>query len=125
VIATSGLPGGGSRTRTIPLVGAAERRQLSLVDAPKRLVSRYGTEAGWVAALGRIDDDLAAPVARDSPVTAAEVVWAVRHEGALDADDVLDRRTRIGMVPADRAAALDNVSDLVRRSLAGLAGLSP
>jgi glycerol-3-phosphate dehydrogenase len=125
VIATSGLPGGGSRTRTIPLVGAADRRQLSLVDAPKRLVSRYGTEAGRVAALGRIDDDLAAPVAPDSPVTAAEVVWAVRHEGALDADDVLDRRTRIGMVPADRAAALDNVSDLVRRSLAGLAGLSP
>jgi glycerol-3-phosphate dehydrogenase len=30
----------------------------------------------------------------------------VRHEGALDVDDLLDRRTRIGLVPADRAAAL-------------------
>jgi glycerol-3-phosphate dehydrogenase len=120
VVSASGLPAGPSRTRTIPLVGAADRRQLSVVDAPTRLVSRYGTEAGRVAALGRIDEELAAPVAAHLPVTAAEVVWAIRHEGALDADDVLDRRTRIGMVPADRAAALARVSDLVRRSLTGL-----
>jgi glycerol-3-phosphate dehydrogenase len=63
---------------------------------------------------------LAVPVADGSPVTAAEVVWAVRHEGAMDADDVLDRRTRIGVVPADRVKAEATVSDLVRRSLAGL-----
>jgi glycerol-3-phosphate dehydrogenase len=25
----------------------------------------------------------------------------VRHEGALDADDLLQRRTRIGLIPAD------------------------
>jgi glycerol-3-phosphate dehydrogenase len=29
----------------------------------------------------------------------------VTHEGALDVDDLLDRRTRIGLVPADRSAA--------------------
>ena len=27
------------------------------------------------------------------------------HEGAVDVDDLLDRRTRVGLVPADRAAA--------------------
>jgi glycerol-3-phosphate dehydrogenase len=27
-------------------------------------------------------------------------------EGALDADDLLDRRTRLGLVPADREASL-------------------
>jgi glycerol-3-phosphate dehydrogenase len=120
VVARAGLPAGPSRTRTIPLVGAATRRQLSVVDAPDRLVSRYGTEAGRVAALAEMDDELAATVADGSPVTSAEVVWAVRHEGALDVDDVLDRRTRVGLVPADRAAARSRVADLVRRSLAGL-----
>ncbi len=40
-------------------------------------------------------------------VTRAELVWAVRHEGALDEGDLLDRRTRIGLVPEDRAAALE------------------
>ena len=35
-------------------------------------------------------------------LTGAELVWALRHEGALDVDDLLDRRTRIGLVPSDR-----------------------
>ncbi|HEX4701292.1 MAG TPA: glycerol-3-phosphate dehydrogenase/oxidase [Pseudonocardiaceae bacterium] len=109
---------GASRTKRIPLVGAASRRDLSVMDAPRRLVSRYGTEAGRVAALAELDPDLAVTIG--TGVTAAEVVWAVRHEGALDAADVLDRRTRIGLVPADRATAEPLVEDLVRRSLAGL-----
>ncbi len=53
------------------------------------------------------------------PVTGAEVLWAVRHEGALDAEDVLDRRTRIGLVPADRAAASDAVRALLDGAAAG------
>jgi glycerol-3-phosphate dehydrogenase len=112
---------GRSRTRRIPLVGAASRRQLSAVEEPARLVFRYGTEAGRVAALGLLDPELAEPVADGTAVTAAEVVWAVRHEGALEPADVLDRRTRIGLVPADRAAAEATVADLVTRTLAGLA----
>jgi glycerol-3-phosphate dehydrogenase len=117
----TGLTGRPSTTRTIPLVGAADRKTLSAMDIPRRLTARYGNEAGRVAALATLDADLAAPVADGSQVTAAEVVWAVRNEGALDADDVLDRRTRIGLVPADRVKAESAVSDLVRRSLAGLA----
>jgi glycerol-3-phosphate dehydrogenase len=39
-------------------------------------------------------------------VTRAELVWGVRHEGALDVGDLLDRRTRIGLVPEDREAAM-------------------
>jgi glycerol-3-phosphate dehydrogenase len=116
----TGLASGESRTKRIPLVGAADRSTLSTVDAPARLVFRYGTEAGRVAAAGALDPGLAVPVADGSMVTAAEVVWAVRHEGALDAADVLDRRTRIGLVPADRRAAEGAVADLVARSLIGL-----
>jgi glycerol-3-phosphate dehydrogenase len=114
------LTAGPSRTKEIPLVGAADRRRLSAMDEPARLVARYGSEAGRVAALADIDPELAAPVGPGASVTAAEVVWAVRHEGALDAADVLDRRTRIGLVPADRAAAETEVTKLVTRSLAGL-----
>ncbi|GAA2103831.1 glycerol-3-phosphate dehydrogenase/oxidase [Actinomadura alba] len=94
------------RTGRLPLVGAADRRALSAVDAPRRLVRRYGTEAAAVAALGREDPALLEPVAPGLPVTGAELVWAVRHEGAIDEADLLDRRTRIGLVTADRAAAL-------------------
>jgi glycerol-3-phosphate dehydrogenase len=121
VLARIGRTAGPCRTRAIPLVGAADRRQLSTLDAQRRLIFRYGTEAVRIEALAALDEDMAVPVAAGSPVTAAEVVWAVRNEGALDADDVLDRRTRIGLVATDRAAALPAVSDLVHRSLAGLA----
>jgi glycerol-3-phosphate dehydrogenase len=39
-------------------------------------------------------------------VTRAEFEFAVTHEGALDVDDILDRRTRIGLVTADRDRAV-------------------
>jgi glycerol-3-phosphate dehydrogenase len=42
-----------------------------------------------------------------------EVLHAMHSEGALEADDVLDRRTRIGLVPADRARAEATVRELV------------
>ena len=51
--------------------------------------------------------------------TTAELLWAVRHEGALDVDDLLDRRTRIGLVPADREAVLPAAQEVIER--AGLA----
>jgi glycerol-3-phosphate dehydrogenase len=40
-------------------------------------------------------------------VCGAELRFAVDHEGALTLDDVLDRRTRLGLVPARREAALE------------------
>ena len=108
-----------SPTYNLPLTGAATRSVLSTVDASARLVASYGTEAPRVTALAELDEDLATPVAGE--ITAAEVVWAVRHEGALDAEDVLHRRTRIGLVPAHADAARAKVTDLVNRALTGLA----
>ncbi|MFB9904528.1 glycerol-3-phosphate dehydrogenase/oxidase [Allokutzneria oryzae] len=109
---------GESRTTRIPLVGSAPAAYLSIVDAPATLVARYGAEAPRINALTEFDGELAEEVA--AGVSAAEVVWSVRHEGALNADDVLDRRTRVGLVPADRAAAKDGVESLVRRALEGV-----
>ncbi|MFF0730951.1 glycerol-3-phosphate dehydrogenase/oxidase [Streptomyces chartreusis] len=106
-IDTHRLTAGPSPTASLPLVGAASPNTLGSLRAPRRLVQRYGTEAPAVQALGIEDPRLAEPVLAGHPVTGAELLWAVRHEGALDEADLLDRRTRIGLVPADRDAALD------------------
>ncbi|MCW2914959.1 MAG: glycerol-3-phosphate dehydrogenase [Actinomycetia bacterium] len=106
VVAARGLTAGPCRTKRLPLVGAASRHRLSALDAPRRLIERYGTEAPRVYALGREDPALLEPVIAGLPVTGAELAWAVRHEGALDESDLLDRRTRIGLVTTDREAAL-------------------
>lgn len=44
----------------------------------------------------------------------------MRHEGAFDTEDVLDRRTRIGVISADRADAHSAVAGLVARALQGV-----
>jgi glycerol-3-phosphate dehydrogenase len=109
---TSALPHAGPcRTASLPLLGAAPPDELRRSTAPTRLVRRFGTDADLVlatarAATGRVDDELLAPVSAQVPVTLAELVFAVTHEGAHDVDDLLDRRTRVGLVAADRALAL-------------------
>ncbi|MFJ5208598.1 glycerol-3-phosphate dehydrogenase/oxidase [Streptomyces nigra] len=110
-VATGRVSAGPSPTASLPLVGAASPTALATVRAPRRLVQRYGTEAAAVHALGTSDPRLNEPVLAGHPVTAAELLWAVRHEGALDASDLLDRRTRIGLIPADRTAAMDAVRE--------------
>lgn len=100
----AGLAAGPCRSRDVPLVGAATRSTLARLAAPRRLIERYGTEALRVQALADAVPELAAPIA-GSDVIAAELAWAVRHEGARTVSDVLDRRTRLGLQPALRAAA--------------------
>ncbi|MFF3501961.1 glycerol-3-phosphate dehydrogenase/oxidase [Streptomyces sp. NPDC003247] len=112
-VAAGRLTAAPCRTGALPLVGAAPARLLRTIPAPRRLVRRYGTEAGAVQALGARDPRLAAPVLPGHPVTGAELLWAVRHEGALDEADLLDRRTRIGLVPDDRGPALEAVRHLL------------
>jgi glycerol-3-phosphate dehydrogenase len=107
----AGLTAGPCRTRRLPLVGAAPRAELARLDAPARLVRRYGTEAGLVLASARAvtglpDEQLLAPASDTVPVTLAELVFGVAHEGAVCVDDLLDRRTRVGLVAEDRAAAV-------------------
>ncbi|MEZ0064616.1 glycerol-3-phosphate dehydrogenase [Streptacidiphilus sp. MAP12-20] len=105
-LAASGTTAAPCRTRALPLVGAADRETLARVDAPLRLVQRYGTEAPAVLAEADGDPALLRPIAPGTDATMAELLFAVRHEGALDAGDLLDRRSRLGLSPATRAAAL-------------------
>jgi glycerol-3-phosphate dehydrogenase len=62
------------------------------------------------------------PLLPGGTVTREDVLRAVRDEGALTAEDVLDRRTRLGLVDADRDAALSEVSALVAKCLAEFGG---
>lgn len=111
-----GLTSASSPTAGLPLVGAAAPEHLRGLPAPTRLVRRYGTEAPAVLALAERDPALAEPVLSGHPVTRAELLWAARHEGALDPSDLLDRRTRIGLVPEDRAEALAVAAEILSRA---------
>jgi glycerol-3-phosphate dehydrogenase len=70
-----------------------------------RLVSTYGTEYARVLHLARETPALGAPLGRACPITAAEIVYAARHEMALTLADALIRRTEAGSAghPGDDA----------------------
>lgn len=104
IAARPGVAAGPCLTHDLPAVGAQapQRREAGV---PATLTRRYGAEAAAVLALADDRPELHEPLAPGVPVSGAEVRWAVEHEGALTVDDVLERRTRIGLVPAWRAAA--------------------
>ncbi len=114
-----GLTAGTCRTGNLPLVGAPSNPVATLrssAELPGSLVARYGAEAPNViarAGCARPTDQVADGI----DVSRAEFEYAVTHEGALTVDDILDRRTRIGLVAADRARAEGAAEEI----LAGIA----
>ncbi len=96
---------------------SAPGRAPSPTGVPERLVRRYGDEAGAVARLAAHDPALLEPVFAGSVVLGVELLFGVLHEGALDVDDLLDRRVRLGLVPAERRRA----EDLAVQLLGGVA----
>ncbi|MHA7268727.1 glycerol-3-phosphate dehydrogenase/oxidase [Arthrobacter sp. HLT1-20] len=101
------------RTKTVPLVGAASATVLGAMDAPARLVEKYGTEAAAVQALQRQDPRLAEPLFEGTEITGAELLFAVQAEGAASVADLLDRRTRLGFVRADAAMAQARAAEIL------------
>ncbi|WP_204080474.1 glycerol-3-phosphate dehydrogenase/oxidase [Mycobacterium riyadhense] len=92
------------RTRNLPLIGAPANPGPAAGPGgrlPESLVARYGAESPNVIRTATCERPTE-PVADGIDVTRAEFEYAVSHEGALDVDDILDRRTRIGLVPRDR-----------------------
>lgn len=102
-IAARGMSAGPCRTRDLPLVGAPAN---TVAGLPKSLVARYGAEAPEVIAAARCPRPTE-PAVEGIDVTRAEFDFAVTHEGALDVGDILDRRTRIGLVDSDRERTVD------------------
>jgi glycerol-3-phosphate dehydrogenase len=98
------LRAGACRTRNLPLIGAPANPGPAAgpgAGVPRSLVQRYGAEAPNVILSGS-GERPTEPVAEGIDVTRAEFEYAVTHECALDVGDILDRRTRIGLVARDR-----------------------
>ena len=83
-------------------------------DAVDRLAARAGVDAGPCARTASRSPERTAratqqeaPLAPGVPASRAQLRFAVDHELALTVEDLLDRRTRLGLVPERRAAALD------------------
>ncbi|MEU1983888.1 glycerol-3-phosphate dehydrogenase/oxidase [Nocardia sp. NPDC019395] len=115
-VSSACLTAGPCRTTDLPLVGAVGAAARDRLVAPRLLIERYGAEAPAVAALAAANPELAEPVAPGIDVLAAEFAWSLAQEGALDSGDLLDRRTRIGLVPEDRAAATSAAEAAVARA---------
>ncbi|MFI9403213.1 glycerol-3-phosphate dehydrogenase [Nocardia sp. NPDC052316] len=103
-----------SVTEKLPLLGAvgyqemaadldslAQRTGLSKATV-EHLLGRYGSAVHDLFELIAEDPALGEPLAGAEEYLAAEVVYAVTHEGALHLDDVLTRRTRISIEASDR-----------------------
>ncbi|WP_107767989.1 glycerol-3-phosphate dehydrogenase/oxidase [Nocardioides terrigena] len=76
--------------------------EIGMVD---HLLGRYGGLVDEVLELVRERPELAEPLTGAPLYLAAEVVYAVSHEGARHLDDVLTRRTRISIETFDRGVA--------------------
>jgi glycerol-3-phosphate dehydrogenase len=107
-VSARGLSAGPCRTCDLPLVGAPANpiaAHTATAALPDSLVARYGAEASTVIASARCQRP-AGQVVDGIDVTRAEFEFAITHEGALDVEDILDRRTRIGLVAEDRERAV-------------------
>ncbi|MFC5997216.1 glycerol-3-phosphate dehydrogenase/oxidase [Quadrisphaera sp. GCM10027208] len=106
-----------SCTDRIPLVGAqgyaaawnARRRTAEAaglhVARIEHLLQRHGALTPEVLALVADDPALGEPLTGAEDYLAAEVVYAVSHEGARHLDDVLTRRLRVSIETWDRGTA--------------------
>ncbi|GGG74762.1 glycerol-3-phosphate dehydrogenase/oxidase [Corynebacterium pelargi] len=121
VLKRKGMRAGSCRTTNLPYVGAPTHpgslrvNGADLAGLPNTMVQRYGYESPQVVATAPIERPMDKVAGLD--ITRAEVAFAVTHEGALNADDVLDRRTRIGLVQRDRDAAEQEVTEIVEQTL--------
>jgi len=112
------LPGGDFPVDGVAALTSALRARFPFLSAAwaARLVRAYGTEAGEV--LGDAGD--AAALGRDfgATLTEAEVRWLVAHEFARSAEDVLWRRSKLGLrvAPEGVAALRAFVAELVGTS---------
>ncbi|WP_138422765.1 glycerol-3-phosphate dehydrogenase [Maritimibacter alexandrii] len=102
------LPGGAYNRKSGPrMVGTWMQRHPFLTEAwARRLLRSYGTEAETI--LGSATE--ASDLGRDfgATLTEAEVRHLMRHEFAVTAEDVLWRRTKLGLrVDAEQVAALE------------------
>ncbi len=95
--ATAALPGGDFAHDGVPRLIAALQTDYPFLEPAqaKRLIRTYGTDAskmlGNAKTLTNLGEDFGAGL------TAAEVTWLCEHEFAVTAEDILWRRTKLGL----------------------------
>lgn len=120
-----------SVTERLPLMGAdglpalersvqriAEDHDLD-TETVAYLIRRYGNLAMEVLEIVRRDPSLGEPLIEPGPWLRAEVHYAVTHEGALHAEDIIARRTRMLIESSDLA---DQAAPLIAELMAGPLG---
>src|SRR6202012_3813941 len=88
-------------------------------EAVEHLLDRYGTLTEEVLELTRDDPSLGRPLADGHPYRAAEVAYAVTHEGALHVEDVLVRRVRLFIETGANGAEADGPVTAIMGDLLG------
>ena len=91
----------GFETRTNQRVALARASGLDVAQVD-HLLGRHGGLVDEVLELMAVRPELARPLPGGEDYLAAEVVYAVTHEGARHLDDVLTRRTRLSIETFDR-----------------------
>jgi glycerol-3-phosphate dehydrogenase len=112
------IEAGACLTRNLPLVGAPSNpgsTTAPMAGLPESLVLRYGAEAANVLATATCERP-GESVADGIDVTRAEFQYAITHEGALTVEDIVDRRTRIGLVGTDRERVIGIADELLNGS---------
>ncbi|NLG55560.1 MAG: glycerol-3-phosphate dehydrogenase/oxidase [Rhodococcus sp.] len=106
-----------SHTASIPLSGASGYRELWSartrvasemgidIATVEHLLGRYGSAIGEIAELLKQRPELASRIP-GSEYLWAEVLYAVTHEGALHLDDILVRRTHVGLESSSGAVEI-------------------
>jgi glycerol-3-phosphate dehydrogenase len=103
------LPGGDFPVAGVEALRAELRRAYPFLTEAwaARLQRAYGTDAALMLGTSQTPEDLGPDFG--ATLTAAEVRWLMRHEYARTAEDVVWRRTKLGLrLDAEQIAALDD-----------------
>lgn len=106
--AGASLPGGDFPHDGAEALAQSLRQEHPFLNAPwaKRLVRAYGTDARRILAGSRTAEDLGRSFG--ATLTEKEVLWLMRHEFARRAEDVVWRRSKLGLrLTTEEIAALD------------------
>ncbi len=114
------LPGGRFPTDGVPALTAQLKAAFPFLTDywAKRLIRAYGTEAMALLGTARVPEDLGQDFG--ATLTAAEVRWLMTHEFAKRAEDVVWRRTKLGLrLTSEQIAALDHYMTHIEPTAAG------
>ncbi len=115
-----------SVTTATPLIGAegfaATKKRAARIAAERgwtaervdHLLHRYGSEISALLEIVDREPELADPLPSAEAYLAAEVAFAVSHEGALHLEDILERRVRLSFETRDRGVcAVEEIAAIV------------